>query len=80
MSFPPLRVGAVPEHFSYPLHIALSHYPTLFTLSDQRCGTGEMISNLKNHTLDLVIALTEGIVSDIAKGSEVRMWMDDRRN
>mmetsp|Transcript_29222 Transcript_29222/g.41133 ORF Transcript_29222/g.41133 Transcript_29222/m.41133 type:complete len:295 (-) Transcript_29222:64-948(-) len=76
MSSPRLRVGVVPEHFSLPwykgqengtfkkhnVEIQLEVYPR---------GTGSMCRALRNNELDVAVALTEGIISDIANcGSE----------
>ena len=73
-----LRIGGVPEHFNYPIWNAIEQKmfekitPPRFVT--QHCGTGAMIANLKNKKLDVIIALTEGIVADIAKNSsDVRM-------
>lgn len=63
----PLRVGGVPEHFNLPFTYAQAKYPQLFTFIEQKCGTGEMITKLKAGELDVIVALTEGLVSEIAK-------------
>jgi len=73
-----LRVGGVPEHFNYPISMAIDRrmYQTraMPQFVIQRCGTGAMISNLKNKSVDVIIALTEGLVSEIAKNrSDIRI-------
>ncbi len=74
-----VRIGGVPEHFNYPIHMVKAlgldqkHGVDLEFL-EQACGTGQMIANLKDGKVELIIALTEGIVADIAKGgSDVRI-------
>ena len=39
----------------------------------QKCGTGAMIEGVHKQELDVIIALTEGLVADIAKGSDLRL-------
>ncbi|KAF7722490.1 hypothetical protein EC973_003110 [Apophysomyces ossiformis] len=70
-----IRIGYVPEHFSTPLYIARDQ-----GMFDQQqvsvelvcCpgGTGEMTQKLKDKSLDLAIALTEGLVAGITKGQD----------
>lgn len=72
----PLKVGGVPEHFNIPWQLAQAEQSAaqpLFTFVEQKCGTGEMIQNLKNGSLDVIVALTEGLVADIARGSDLRL-------
>lgn len=64
----PLRIGGVPEHFNYPWHLALQKHPGYFEFIEQKCGTGEMLTNVKAKSVDIIVALTEGLVADIAKG------------
>jgi len=82
--FPPTKphqpqIGGVPEHFNYPLHLVkklnLDHKNGVnLIFEEQKCGTGQMIANLKAKSVDLIVALTEGITADIAKGnSDVRI-------
>lgn len=40
--------------------------------TDVKEGTGAMLKLLKEGKVDLIIALTEGLISDIAQGSNVR--------
>jgi sulfonate transport system substrate-binding protein len=75
---PSIRIGGVPEHFNYPLHmvkhLGLDHKNGVnLIFAEQACGTGQMLTNLKSKSVDLIVALTEGITADIAKGSDVRI-------
>ncbi|KAG9324347.1 hypothetical protein KVV02_004942 [Mortierella alpina] len=68
-----LRVGFVPEHFSSPLHLAveLGFFEKEGIVVDRVCcpsGTGEMTAKLIDGSLDVAIALTEGLLAGIAKG------------
>jgi hypothetical protein len=71
-ALPVVRVGGVPEHFNYSWHIAIER--KLFESAgvhvqwvEIKEGTGAMIQQLKDEKVDLIIALTEGLVSEIAK-------------
>lgn len=73
-----VRVGGVPEHFNYP--IKLAQQKKLFEKHGvqvewvvMKCGTGQMIEALKAGAVDMIIALTEGLVKDIAQGSDLRL-------
>ncbi|TFK45854.1 periplasmic binding protein-like II [Heliocybe sulcata] len=67
----PLRVGYVREHFSSPLlQYAEADNGTLFVLVECPSGTGQLISRLTNDEIDMAIALTDPLLSGIAKGSE----------
>eukprot|EP01120_Amphizonella_sp_Union-15-10_P012362 TRINITY_DN5475_c0_g1_i1.p1 TRINITY_DN5475_c0_g1~~TRINITY_DN5475_c0_g1_i1.p1 ORF type:complete len:571 (+),score=91.23 TRINITY_DN5475_c0_g1_i1:42-1754(+) len=73
-----IRVGGVPEHFNYPWHIAIERgifekHNVKVEWVEQKCGTGAMITALKDSQIDIIIALTEGLVSDICQGSELRI-------
>ncbi len=69
-----VRVGGVPEHFNLAWHLAIQA-----NLFDQKNiiiewvnvpgGTGAMCKALRNDELDMAIALTEGVVSDIMLGN-----------
>ncbi|KAI7857927.1 hypothetical protein BDC45DRAFT_499689 [Circinella umbellata] len=70
-----IRIGYVPEHFSTPLYIARDR--GFFAENDVAVelvccpgGTGEMTSKLQDKSLDLAIALTEGLVAGISKGQD----------
>lgn len=66
----PLRVGYVREHFSSPLlQFAAADQGETFTLVECPSGTGQLISRLTFDEIDVAIALTDALVSGIAKGS-----------
>lgn len=66
----PLRVGYVREHFSSPLlQYAEVDGGKTFTLVECPSGTGQLISRLANDEIDVAIALTDPLISGIAKGS-----------
>jgi hypothetical protein len=48
-----------------PWQLAQHERPDLFEFIEQKCGTGEMISNLKAGQLDVIVALTEGRFSSV---------------
>ena len=69
-----IRLGGVPEHFNYPVHIALQE--GLFEKEDINLewiefpdGTGAMNKALRSGDIDMAIILTEGIIRDIANGN-----------
>ncbi|KII85053.1 hypothetical protein PLICRDRAFT_166547 [Plicaturopsis crispa FD-325 SS-3] len=67
----PLRVGYVREHFSSPLlQYAEDDQEKTFTLVECPSGTGQLITRLTNDEIDIAIALTDPLISGIAKGSE----------
>jgi sulfonate transport system substrate-binding protein len=73
-----LRVAGVPEHFNLPWRSGVEHavfdkYGVKVEFIEISEGTGAMIAALKEGRVDLIIALTEGLVADIAKGSDVRL-------
>ncbi|KAG2234404.1 hypothetical protein INT48_003631 [Thamnidium elegans] len=68
-----IRIGYVPEHFSTPLYVArdLGFFKdTGVNVELVLCGTGEMTSKLQDKSIDLAIALTEGLVAGISKGQD----------
>ncbi|KAI0734324.1 periplasmic binding protein-like II [Fomitopsis betulina] len=67
----PLRIGYIREHFSSPLlqYVEADGGKT-FTLVECPSGTGQVISRLTNDEIDVAIALTDPLISGIAKGSE----------
>ncbi|KAI8973196.1 hypothetical protein BDF20DRAFT_914679 [Mycotypha africana] len=70
-----IRIGYVPEHFSTPLYIAkdLGYFDQLSVKVELvLCpgGTGEMTSKLHDKSIDLAIALTEGLVAGINNGQD----------
>lgn len=76
-----LRVAYIPEHFSTPLFLAkaqgfykdagveVEFIPIIE-------GTGRLIKLLNDNEVDIAIGLTEGFVSDIAKGNEAYKVID----
>ncbi|CAF1404473.1 unnamed protein product [Adineta ricciae] len=76
--YPIIRVAGVPEHFNEPWIIGIEE--NLF-LNEQiqiewhsiKEGTGAMINKLKSNEVDLIIALTEGLINEISKGSDIRL-------
>lgn len=58
------------EHFSSPLlQYAEQDKDQTFTLVECPSGTGQLISRLSNDEIDIAIALTDPLISGIAKGS-----------
>jgi sulfonate transport system substrate-binding protein len=73
-----VRVGGVPEHFNLAWHQAIeqnhfAHKGIDIEWKDVPGGTGAMCKALRNNELDLAIALTEGMVSDIMNGNPSRI-------
>jgi ABC-type nitrate/sulfonate/bicarbonate transport system substrate-binding protein len=69
-----VRVGGVPEHFNLAWHLAIeqhrfSNHHIDIQWNDITGGTGAMCKALRNNELDIAIALTEGVVSDIMAGN-----------
>ncbi|MES2559548.1 MAG: substrate-binding domain-containing protein [Bacteroidota bacterium] len=69
-----VRVGGVPEHFNLAWHLAIEqqHFANqgiTIDWKDVPGGTGAMCKALRNNELDIAIALTEGVVSDIMNGN-----------
>ena len=76
--WPVLRVAWVPEHVNEPWKI--SSEDKLFEekeipvqWSSIREGTGAMIKKLELNEIDLIVALTEGLINSIANGSDLRL-------
>jgi cyclopropane fatty-acyl-phospholipid synthase-like methyltransferase len=76
--YPVLRVAGVPEHFNEPWKIASEE--NLFKEQgieiewhSVKEGTGAMINKLKSNEVDVIVALTEGLINDIASGSDIRL-------
>jgi ABC-type nitrate/sulfonate/bicarbonate transport system substrate-binding protein len=73
-----VRVGGVPEHFNLAWHLAIEqkHFSNKgidIDWKDVPGGTGAMCKALRNDELDIAIALTEGMVSDIMNGNPSRI-------
>lgn len=69
-----IRVGGVPEHFNLAWHLAIENgwfakEGLQIAWHDVPGGTGAMCKALRNNELDIAIALTEGIIADIAEGN-----------
>lgn len=69
-----LRVGGVPEHFNFPIHLCIEE--GLFKEAGLNVewvefaeGTGAMNAALRANEIDIAIILTEGLVKDIAAGN-----------
>ncbi|KAF9533858.1 periplasmic binding protein-like II [Crepidotus variabilis] len=66
-----LRIGYVREHFSTPLlQFAEQDAGKTFELVECPSGTGQLISRLTNDEIDVAIALTDALITGIAKGSK----------
>lgn len=66
----PIKIGGVPEHFNLPWRLAIEEGHFSFPdkkvfWEDQPMGTGQMISKLREGTLDMAILLTEGVIKAI---------------
>jgi len=77
-NIPTIRVMGVPEHFNYSWRIGqdkgfFEKYGVKVEFVLAPGGTGAMIAALKKGEVDMIVALTEGLVSDIAKGSDLRL-------
>jgi len=77
-------IAGVPEHFNYPWQIALKNSSSNSTSSscfgDLKIrfqevpeGTGALIEGLKSGKWHIALALTEGLVKDVANGSDIRL-------
>jgi ABC-type nitrate/sulfonate/bicarbonate transport system substrate-binding protein len=69
-----VRVGGVPEHFNLAWHLAIengafSKEGIDIEWKDVPGGTGAMCKALRDDELDIAIALTEGMVSDMMNGN-----------
>jgi len=73
-----VKVGGVPEHFNYSWHqgIQKGHFARHgvdIEWTEIKNGTGAMIHALDNKEVDVIVALTEGLVSEIVKGRNLRL-------
>jgi ABC-type nitrate/sulfonate/bicarbonate transport system substrate-binding protein len=73
-----VRVGGVPEHFNLAWHLAIEQKQFSakgidIDWKDVPGGTGAMCNALRLDELDIAIALTEGVVSDVMKGNPSRI-------
>lgn len=73
-----VRVGGVPEHFNLAWHLAIENrsfekQQLRILWKDVPGGTGAMCKALRDNELDVAIALTEGMISDIMNGNPSRV-------
>ncbi len=73
-----LRIGGVPEHFNYPWHLGtrlglFSDAGIDLHWQDYSTGTGAMVADLNDDTLDLAVLLSEGAVAAISGGAPLRI-------
>lgn len=73
-----INVGGVPEHFNLAWHQAMEDGAFKaaginIRWQDVPGGTGAMCKQLREGELDIAIALTEGVVSDIMQGNPSRI-------
>ncbi len=73
-----IRVGGVPEHFNLAWHLAMENGSFAkeginIEWKDVAGGTGAMCKALRENELDVAIALTEGVISDIMNGNQSRI-------
>lgn len=61
-----LRIGYVPEHFSSPL-LQLAKLDNTIELIKCGSGTGQLLTAIQNDEVDIVIALTEALITGIVK-------------
>lgn len=72
------RVGGVPEHFNLPWQLGVEegHFAAAgleLSFRDYPTGTGAMCADLRSGALDLAVALTEGLLMDMAHHRETVM-------
>ena len=73
-----IKIMGVPEHFNLPWYLAIdsgrfSDEGINVQWQDAPGGTGAMMQALDGGTTDMVVALTEGVSTYIAKGSAARI-------
>ncbi len=73
-----IHVGGVPEHFNLPWHLGIEQ--GLFSRAgldvhfhEYPTGTGALCADLKAGKLDLIVALTEGLITDIAQHQQIQI-------
>lgn len=67
-----IKISGVPEHFNYPMQLALKHFPE-FTWNDCFGGSGEMRQLLQKGETDFAIMLTEAAVFAIESGDAIEI-------
>lgn len=73
-----VHIGGVPEHFNYPWKFArdigmFNGLPFEIIWEDEPAGTGALCRRLDEGNLQMVVALTEGILLHTAKGSKSKL-------
>jgi sulfonate transport system substrate-binding protein len=73
-----IRVMGVPEHFNLPWYQAIASgrfaaEGLALQWQDAPGGTGAMMQALQSGDTDIVVALTEGVVANIAKGTDAKI-------
>ena len=73
-----VRVGGVPEHFNTPWHTAAASGKFLAAglkveWIDYPGGTGAMMGALREGEIDVALALTEGVVTDLLRGNPSKL-------
>jgi ABC-type nitrate/sulfonate/bicarbonate transport system substrate-binding protein len=74
-----VRVGGVPEHFNYPWRLAkergyFNKHNVEVEWTTYQNGTGSMINALRNGQVDVIVALTEGLVSESLRGGDFQLF------
>ena len=64
-----LKIVGVPEHFNFPFYLAQAEGAIDIVWADYPGGTGAMCQALRKGEADVAILLTEGIVTDQARGN-----------
>lgn len=69
-----LRIGGVPEHFNFPWHLGrrlgmFAEAGIDLRWQDYSTGTGAMVADLADDSLDLAVLLSEGAVAAISGGT-----------
>ncbi|MEK6478705.1 substrate-binding domain-containing protein [Catalinimonas sp. 4WD22] len=73
-----IKVTGVPEHFNLPWHLAIEEGAFERTgidlqWQDAPGGTGAMMQSLQDAEADIAIALTEGVMASIVKGTDAKI-------
>lgn len=76
---PSIKVGGVPEHFNIPWYMATEqglwakHGAPTVEFCVCKGGTGAMLAGLRDKSYDVIIALTECLITEIEKADGVRL-------
>ena len=81
MEMTKIRIGGVPEHYNYPIHLAkergmFADRGVDLKWTDFGEGTGQMTKALREDEVDLCILLTEGVITDIIRGNPSKIISD----